>query len=534
MSTHNHDAHTNANRADNNTVTIFDTSLRDGEQAPGFSMSPPQKLKMARALDALGVDVMEAGFPQASPNDFAAVADIAATVKNTRVCALARCRKEDIESAARALDKAAAPRIHVFIATSPIHREHKLKKSREEVIDIATQAVRQARLFCDDVEFSAEDGIRTERDFLVEVFDAVAQEGARTVNVPDTVGYTTPTEIKALFEHLNTHVSNADELIFSSHCHDDLGMAVSNSLAAVAGGARQVEGTISGIGERAGNASLEEVVMALRVRHDFYGLATRMDTHRLYQTARLLSQLTGQPVPRNKAIVGANAFAHESGIHQHGMLRDRNTYEIMRAEDVGMPQSQLVLGKHSGRAALQQRLQALGHNPDSEQMDGIFQQFKKLADRKREVFDGDLEALALGRDPQDAGPWHLHQLNAISHLGGTASASVSLKHDDGRETREAAIGDGPVNAVLQAVERAIGTALELGDFRVQAVSAGGDAQGQAVLEVHHSGREWIGKGFSTDIVEASAMAALDVANRIARNTEATQTAKRKAHDECST
>ena len=504
-------------------VLIFDTTLRDGEQAPGFSMNRAQKLRMALALGEMGVDVLEAGFPQASPDDFAAVAAIAEQVRGPSICALARCQAGDIDSAARALEKARAPRLHLFLSTSPLHREHKLRMSRARVVDTAIQAVRRARAACDDVEFSAEDGLRTEPEFLVEVFEAVLAAGARTLNVPDTVGYTTPSEITALFEYLRAHVRGAEAAVFSAHCHDDLGMAVANSLAAVSGGARQVECALNGIGERAGNAALEEVVMALRVRGAWYGVDCSVDSKRLYPASRLLATITGQAVPRNKAVVGDNAFAHESGIHQHGMLRHRGTYEIMAPEDVGVARSQLVLGKHSGRAALRERLAALGHQPDDTQLDDLFVRFKKLADRKREVFDADLEALLLGRDPDAAGPWSIEHLHAASHLGGSASASVQLKHEDGRAVSEAAIGDGPVDAVLHAIERATGETLELTDFRIQAISGGGDAQGQAMLEVQHAGRAWRGRGFSTDIVEAAALAALQVANRICRShAQATQ------------
>jgi 2-isopropylmalate synthase len=501
-------------------VRIFDTTLRDGEQAPGFSMDRRAKLRMAQQLEALGVDVLEAGFPQASRDDFAAVAEIAGVLNNTTVCGLARCQHGDIDAAGRALEPAQRSRIHVFLSTSPLHREHKLGMSKAQVLDTAVAAVERARGLCHEVEFSAEDALRTEPEFLVEVFSAVLEAGATTLNAPDTVGYTTPAEIVALFEYLRRHVRGAERAIFSSHCHDDLGMAVANSLAAVSAGARQVECTINGIGERAGNAALEEVVMALKVRAAHFGVDTRIDTRKLYPASRLLTQLTGQAVPRNKAIVGENAFAHEAGIHQHGMLKHRGTYEIMRPQDVGIAETRLVLGKHSGRAALSQRLQALGHAPDAAAMDGIFARFKQLADRKREISDEDLEAIALGHDPDAVGPWRLLQLNSATHLGGSATASVKLAHDDGREASEAAIGGGPVDAVLRAIERATGSELELTDFQVRAVGEGGDAQGHARLTARHHQRDWRGHGVSTDIVEATALAALDIVNRIARQTPA--------------
>ena len=495
-------------------VRVFDTSLRDGEQAPGFSMSRAQKLRFAHALAELGVDTIEAGFPQASPDDFEGVRGIAREVRGAQICGLARCQNADIEACARALEPAASARIHVFLSTSPLHREHKLGMTKAQVIDCAVAGVRRARALCADVEFSAEDAMRTEADFLAEVFSAALEAGATTLNVPDTVGYITPTEMHERIRYLRAHVRGIERAVLSTHCHDDLGLAVANSLAAVTAGARQVECTIAGIGERAGNAALEEVVMALATRAEFFNVHTRIKTPRLYPTARLLSQITGQPIQRNKAVVGENAFAHESGIHQHGMLKHRGTYEIMRPEDVGFARSQLVLGKHSGRHALRERLVSLGHTVDEAQLDEIFPRFKSLADKKREVFDTDLEALALGRDPEAAGPWHIVVLNAASHLGGSASASVRLTHDDGRSVNEAAIGDGPVDATLRAIGRAVGRDLELVDFNIRALSEGGDAQGQATLGVRHGAQVLRGRGVSTDIVEAAALATLEVVNRL--------------------
>ncbi|WP_199101079.1 2-isopropylmalate synthase [Dyella sp. ASV21] len=509
-------------------VRIFDTTLRDGEQAPGFSMDRRAKLRMAHALEALGVDVIEAGFPIASPDDFGSVAEIARVLRGPTVCGLARCHDKDIEAAGRALEAARHARIHLFLSTSPLHREHKLNMSQQQVIDTASAAIERAKTLCHEVEFSAEDATRTEPEYLVDVFSAAVAAGATTLNVPDTVGYTTPVEMAELITYLRQHVRGAERVIFSTHCHDDLGMGVANSLAGVAAGARQVECTINGIGERAGNASMEEIVMALRVRGAFYGVDTGIDTRKLYPTSRLLTQLTGQGVPRNKAVVGENAFAHESGIHQHGMLKHRGTYEIMRPQDVGMGETRLVLGKHSGRHALRQRLQTLGHTPDEASMDNIFTRFKALADKKREVHDEDLEAIALGMDPEATGPWRLVHLNTNSHLGGSASASVRLAHDEGQDVGEAAIGDGPVDAVLRAIERATGTTLDVTHFQVRAVSEGGDAQGQAQLIARHDERDWRGAGVSTDIIEATALAALAIVNRIERQAPA-QPAAAVAH-----
>jgi 2-isopropylmalate synthase len=533
------------NPPSNDRVRIFDTTLRDGEQAPGFSMDRRAKLRLAHALEALGVDILEAGFPQASPDDFAAVAEIALGVdileagfpqaspddfaavveiagalRNTTVCGLARCQVGDIETTARAIEKAQHSRIHVFLSTSPLHREHKLGMSKQQVLDTAVKSIELARGLCHEVEFSAEDALRTEPEFLVQVFSAAVAAGATTLNAPDTVGYTTPGEMHELFSYLRRHVVGADKVIFSSHCHNDLGMAVANSLAAVSAGARQVECTINGIGERAGNAAMEEIVMALKVRAAHFGIDTRIDTRKLHPTSRLLSQLTGQHVPRNKAIVGENAFAHESGIHQHGMLKHRGTYEIMRPQDVGIAETKLVLGKHSGRHALRSRLQTLGYTPDDAEMESILARFKALADKKREVSDDDLEAIALGHDPDATGPWRLVLLNSNSHLGSSSSATVKLKHENGMEVGEAAIGDGPVDAVLRAIERATGVALELTQFQVRGVGEGGDAQGHAQLTARHGEREWRGQDVSTDIVEATALAALSIVNRIERQAPA--------------
>lgn len=380
-------------------VRIFDTTLRDGEQAPGFSMDRRAKLRMAQALEELGVDILEAGFPQASPDDFAAVAEIARTLKTPTIAALARCQAADIDSAGRALEGARHSRIHVFLSTSPLHREHKLGKSKQEVIDIAATAIQRAKALAHEVEFSAEDAMRTEPEYLAEIFSVAVEAGATTLNAPDTVGYVTPNEIFDMFTYLRAHVRGADKVTFSSHCHDDLGMAVANSLAAVAAGARQVEYTINGIGERAGNASLEEIVMALHTRRPLFRVDTGIVTRHLFPTSRLLAEVTGQKVPRNKAIVGDNAFAHESGIHQHGMLKHRGTYEIMTPQDVGAKTS-LVLGKHSGKHALRQRLSELDYQLDDDMLAVVFDRFKVLADRQRSVTNDDLVALMAAYDDE--------------------------------------------------------------------------------------------------------------------------------------
>ncbi|WP_297919419.1 2-isopropylmalate synthase [Metallibacterium sp.] len=497
-------------------VLIFDTTLRDGEQAPGCSMTRAQKLRMARVLEELGVDIIEAGFPAASEVDAAAVAAVAGAMRRARIGALARCQEGDIVTAARALEAAAQARIHLFLATSPIHREHKLHMSKAQVLDTAVAAVRRACALCGDVEFSAEDALRTEPEFLIEVFTAVIAAGARTINVPDTVGYTTPAEIAALFARLRREVVGIERAVLSTHCHDDLGMGVANSLAAIEAGARQVECTLNGIGERAGNAALEEVVMALRTRADRYALDTGIDSTRLYAASRALSGTIGLEVARNKAIVGDNAFAHEAGIHQHGMLANRATYEIMRPEDVGFPHTRLVLGRHSGRHALRERISTLGLGIDDARFETVFTAFKTLAESKREVLDADVEALVLGTAVHARGPWMLAALHVGTYVGGASIASLHLRHVDGREARETATGSGPVHAVTAALVRASGLVLEIIELRVRSIGLGAGAQGEAVLRVQHDAQELRGRGTSTDIVEAAALAMLEVVNRIER------------------
>jgi len=499
-------------------IRIFDTTLRDGEQSPGCSLRPAQKLVMARALADLGVDVIETGFPASSISDMDATAMIAAEIRDVRLCALSRCTTGDIEAAAKALEHARKPRIHVFISTSPLHREHKLGLSREQVLERAVEGVRLARTFVDDVEFSAEDALRTEEDFLVEIFGAAIAAGAGTINVPDTVGYTTPEEIRGLFQRLIAKTPGAGKAIFSAHCHDDLGLAVANSLAAIEGGARQVECTINGIGERAGNAALEELVMALRVRGAHYGAVTGIDSRALLHASRLLSRLTGMSVQRNKAVVGANAFAHEAGIHQHGMLRNRNTYEIMRPEDVGWPASQMVLGRHSGRHAVSDRLRALGLPLEEFEFEQVFGRFKELCDHQRLVRDADLQALVLGDDSVEGRGYRLSALS-VSDSGKRARAHVELSDPEGHLVTEIAEGDGPVAALFEAMTRATGVPMQLESYQVHSIGIGADARGEANLSVRCDGVEHEGLGTSSDIIEASALAWLDVANRVLRQRE---------------
>jgi 2-isopropylmalate synthase len=503
-------------------IRIFDTTLRDGEQSPGCSLRPRQKLTLAHALAELGVDVIEAGFAASSEADAEGIRTIAREVREASICSLARCHTGDIEAAARALEPAAHPRLHVFISTSPLHREHKLGLDRAQVLARAVEGVTLARKYVGDIEFSAEDALRTEPEFLVEIFSAAIAAGASTINVPDTVGYTTPAEIRALFEYLRRNVRGAEGVVFSSHCHDDLGLAVANSLAAIEGGARQVECTINGIGERAGNCALEELVMALKVRRAWFNVDTAIDTTRIVPTSRLLARSTGMAVQRNKAIVGANAFAHEAGIHQHGMLKHRGTYEIMHPESVGWVRSHMVLGRHSGRHAINDRLKELGFTLDDVGSERVFAAFKALAEKKREVFDADLEAIALGSEPGTSRGWQLVRwtVHTGTAQGSMPTASVELTAPDGTAVTEAAVGDGPVHALCHALSRATGLALELDSYHVQSVTTGEDAQGQATLSAHFEGEELNGSGTSTDILEATAMAWLDMANRCIRASNA--------------
>ena len=494
-------------------VMIFDTTLRDGEQAPGCSMTQIEKLRVAKALAELGVDVIEAGFPAASVGDWDAVNAVAREVQGPIICGLARCSRDDIEKVASAIAPAARRRIHVFLATSAIHREFKLNMAKDEIIRRAVEGVKIVREFCDDIEFSPEDASRTELEFLAQVVEAVIDAGATTVNIPDTVGYTVPHEFAELFRYLRKNVPNIDRARLSVHCHDDLGMAVANSLMAVIAGARQIECTINGIGERAGNCSLEEVVMALRTRETFFNSHTNINSQRLYPVSRLVSSITGMPIPRNKAVVGENAFAHESGIHQHGMLKHASTYEIMRPQDVGLSRSNLVLGKHSGRHALRERVKELGFELEDQDFERVFTEFKALADRKKELFDGDIESLVLRAEGGDAGPWSLASLRTSS-AGGQGSATIVLQRSDGGQVERSATGDGPVDAAFKAIEDATGLRPELQKFELRSLSEGEDAQGEAVVYVNHNDRSYRGSSVTTDIVESATRAFLEVINRI--------------------
>jgi 2-isopropylmalate synthase len=461
----------------------------------------------------LGVDVIEAGFPVASPDDFQAVRTIAQEVRGPVICALARCVPEDIDRAGEALRGAERPRIHVFLATSKIHRERKLEMAREEILELAVASVTRARGFVEDVEFSPEDATRTERDFLAQVVEAAIGAGATTVNIPDTVGYAVPDHFDTVIRQLLEDVASIGRAVVSVHCHNDLGLALANSLAAVQAGARQVECTINGLGERAGNCSLEEFVMALKVRQDLYGLTTGIRTERLYPTSRLVSAVTGMAVQRNKAIVGENAFAHEAGIHQHGMLKDRRTYEIIDPAEVGVVRSRLVLGKHSGRHALAARIKELGHQLTDEQLDTCFAQFKVLADKKKEVFDEDIAALVDDLVKEVPRVYVIDSFHVSSGSATIPTAAVRLRKN-GELVEDAACGDGPVDAVYKTISRIVGISPILADYHIRAITGGRDAQGEVNVEASYEGRTYRGRAVSTDIIEASAQAYLDVLNRI--------------------
>lgn len=496
-------------------LIIFDTTLRDGEQSPGASMTREEKVRIARALERLKVDVIEAGFPAASQGDFESVQAVAKAVRESTVCALARALDKDIDRAGEALVDAHSPRIHTFIATSPIHMQRKLQMSPEQVIEYAVRAVKRARQFTDNVEFSPEDAGRSEEDFLCRILEAVIDAGAGTLNIPDTVGYAMPEQFGLLIAKLRQRIPNADKAIFSVHCHNDLGLAVANSLAAVANGARQVECTINGLGERAGNAALEEVVMAVRTRKDFFSCHTEIDTREIVTCSKLVSGITGFPVQPNKAIVGANAFAHEAGIHQDGVLKSRETYEIMRAEDVGWSANRMVLGKHSGRNAFRSRMQELGAEFSSEEeLNAVFFRFKQLADKKHDIFDEDLQALLteVCCESEDERV-KLVALKVCAETGEVPNALVTLRFDAEERTGEA-IGGGVVDASLKAIESLVGTGANLTLYSVNNISGGTDAQGEVTVRLEKDGRIVNGQGADTDIVIASAKAYVNAVNKL--------------------
>ena len=495
-------------------LIIFDTTLRDGEQSPGASMTKEEKVRIARQLERMRVDIIEAGFPAASNGDFEAVKAVADIIKDSTVCGLARATEADIKRAGEALKGANSGRIHTFIATSPIHMEKKLRMSPEQVIEQAVKAVKWARQYTDNVEFSPEDAGRSDITFLCRVLDAVIEAGATTLNIPDTVGYTMPEQFGNLVRTLRERIPNSDRVVFSVHCHNDLGLAVANSLSAVMNGARQVECTINGLGERAGNAALEEIVMAIRTRQDFFPCDTRIDATHIVPASKLVSGITGFPVQPNKAIVGANAFAHESGIHQDGVLKHRETYEIMRAEDVGWGANKLLLGKHSGRNAFRSRLSELGIALESEEvLNTTFMRFKELADKKHDIFDEDLHALVSDEAMTPQEQYKLLSLIAHSETGETPHAKVVIA-EDGKELQAESDGSGPVDATFCAIEKILASGADLQLYSVNNITSGTDSQGEVTVRLQKSGRVVNGHGSDTDIVVASAKAYLSALNKL--------------------
>ena len=497
-------------------VVIFDTTLRDGEQSAGAGLTTQEKLEIARQLARLGVDVIEAGFAASSPGDFEAVKTIARDVREPIIGSLARCHPDDIDQAWGAIEEAGHPRIHVFISSSDIQIIHQLRRNPEEVLEMAVSSVERARRYCDDVEFSPMDATRTDLGYLYTMLEAVIDAGATTVNIADTVGYTIPSEFAGRIESIRQNVPNIDKAVLSVHCHNDLGLSVANSLAAVQAGARQVEGCINGLGERAGNASLEEVIMGIETRRDLFGVSTNINTSQIYRTSRMVSDITGFPVQANKAIVGANAFRHASGIHQDGVLKERTTFEIMDPRSVGWPSSSLVLGKLSGRAGLRARLEELGFKLSPEELSSAFEGFKNLADRKREVTDADLEALMSSQRRRTDVP-SIYQLEHVQVSCGNRevpTATVTLTAPDGRSETDAATGTGPVDAVYKAINRIVQVPNVLTEFRVDAVTEGIDAIGDVTIRIEKDGVVYVGRGSDTDVIVASAKAYMNALNRL--------------------
>ncbi len=496
-------------------IKIFDTTLRDGEQAPGCSMDLKEKLELALALEKMGVDILEAGFAIASPGDFESVSEVARVIKNATVASLARATKKDIDTAYEAVKGAVSPRIHTFLATSPTHMEYKLRLSQDQVVDTISEMVKYAKTKLSDVEFSAEDATRSDPAFLARAVSAAVLAGATTINIPDTVGYTTPFEMEKLLTYLLETVDGLDKIDLSVHCHNDLGLGVANTLAAIKAGATQVETTMCGLGERAGNASMEEVVMALHTRQDFYPYTTGIDTRRIFPVSRQVYSIIGMNAPLNKPIVGANAFAHEAGIHQHGVLANTQTYEIMTPESIGLTTNKMILGKHSGRHAVEDRLKDLGYTLTKEEMDTLFAQFKALSDRKKTVTDGDLEALILHRGMDVNAQYKLDRFTVNSGNYVSCSAVVRLKNNEGELFEEVALGDGPIDAAFNAIDKIMkAPEHRLEDYSIQTISEGRDAQGEAVVKLGTGNRNFIGRGLSTDVVEASILAYINGMNKL--------------------
>ena len=494
-------------------VLLFDTTLRDGEQSPGNTMNTLEKIRVARQLEALGVDIIEAGFPIASEGDFDAVRQIAETIKNSEVAGLARANDEDIDRAWEAIKVAKMPRIHTFISTSDIHLKHQFRKNKEEILKLAVKAVKRAKKYTDNVEFSAMDATRSDWDYLCKVFAAVIEAGATTLNVPDTVGYTVPDEFGNLIHYIKTNVSNISKAIISVHCHNDLGLAVANSIAAIRNGARQVECTINGIGERAGNASLEEIAMILRTRKDSFAIDTRIKTEKIYPTSRLITSITGVPVQPNKAIVGANAFAHESGIHQDGLLKSKITYEIMTPESVGIPKSSLVLGKHSGRHAFRERIIEMGYSLEDKELNLAFKRFKTLSDMKKDIYNEDIEMIIMDEIYKIPEKYKLVYLNVT--CGKSTIPTATVKVDiDGTIYQDVDVGDGPVDATYKIIKRMVKTNSKLLKFSINSITRDMDAQGEVFVKLEEKGYIVIGKGADTDIIVASAKAYINALNKL--------------------
>lgn len=494
-------------------IRIFDTTLRDGEQSPGCSMHLHEKIRMAEQLERLRVDVLEAGFAVSSPGDFTSVQTVAKTVKNSTVASLARALPGDIDVAWEAVRSAVDPMIHVFLATSPIHMKHKLEMTPDQVYEQCVEAVRYARKYCSKVEFSCEDATRSDWDFLVRVLTGVIEAGASTVNIPDTVGYTTPQEYFDLITYLRQHTPGIEDVSVSVHCHNDLGMAVANSLSAVLAGATQIECTVNGIGERAGNAALEEIVMALKTRRDFYGKETRIESTEIMRASHLLTAITGVRVQPHKAIVGTNAFAHEAGIHQHGMLKDKTTYEIMTPDSIGLSTNQMVLGKHSGKHALRDRITEMGYTVTKEELNHLFEKFKELADEKKTVYDQDIEALLLGAATETEDGYELVDYQTVTSEGKSAKAIVQVHFQD-QPIERVGTGQGPIDAAFDAMQQITGEKVRLKDYSVQSVTQGRDALGETIIKLEHEGRLYSGKGISTDVIKSSILAYINAVNRM--------------------
>lgn len=497
-------------------VRIFDTTLRDGEQSAGAGLTTSEKLEIAKQLDRLGVDVIEAGFAASSPGDFEAVQMISHKVRRPVIASLARCNFDDIDAAWSAIKGAERPRIHTFISSSDVQIMHQLRKNPEEVLDLAVASVERASAYCEDVEFSPMDASRTDPEYLLRLLEAAIAAGATTVNIPDTVGYSIPSEFGHRIADIIERVPNIDKAIVSVHCHNDLGLAAANSLAAVQAGARQIEGCINGLGERAGNASLEEVIMAIATRGEYFGVATNIDTRQIYRTSRMVSDITGFPVQANKAVVGANAFRHASGIHQDGVLKERTTFEVMDPQSVGWPSNELVLGKLSGRAGLRARLDDLGFVLTQEELNTAFEEFKSLADRKREVTDADLESLMAGqrRMASELQTYVLEHVQVSSGNHDVPTATVSLTNRDGRKFTDAATGTGPVDAVYKAINRIVNVPNTLTEYSVKAITEGIDAQGSVTIRIEQDDKVYVGRGSDTDIIVASAKAYMHALNRL--------------------